>query len=109
MSLHRFLSLSDVADLFGIPEASLYRQRYTGDMPGSLGFKVGRHVRFDPADLERWVHGQKMAGRSPPVQTAGTADAPAPTAPSETEVSSVSPQSLEATTGQSLSTRGEVQ
>jgi predicted DNA-binding transcriptional regulator AlpA len=54
----RLLTLTEVARFLGLSPASLYRQRYVGDPPGSLGFRVGRHVRFRRVDLEMWIEGQ---------------------------------------------------
>jgi excisionase family DNA binding protein len=55
----RLLTLDEVADLLRLPKATLYRQRYSGDLPGSLGFKVGRHVRYDVDDVGQWIDAQK--------------------------------------------------
>jgi predicted DNA-binding transcriptional regulator AlpA len=63
--VERLLTLEEVADLLRIPMATLYRQRYVGDPPGSLGFRVGRHVRFRNADLEAWINHQVAASLEP--------------------------------------------
>jgi hypothetical protein len=52
------LTLAVVAAYLRLPAASLHRQRYVGDAPGSLGFRVGRHVRFRRVDIETWVDEQ---------------------------------------------------
>ena len=54
----RLVTLSEVADYLHVPAASLYRQRYVGAMPGALGFRVGRHVRFRRADVAAWIDAQ---------------------------------------------------
>ncbi len=59
MSVPReILTIQEVADYLRIPVASLYRQRYVGDPPGSLGFRCGRHVRYRRANLETWLDSQ---------------------------------------------------
>jgi excisionase family DNA binding protein len=63
MSQTRLLTLVEVAEYLQVPAASLSRQRTVGAMPGTLGFRVGRHVRFREADLEAWIDAQ-MAGSS---------------------------------------------
>jgi predicted DNA-binding transcriptional regulator AlpA len=63
--VERLLTLEEVADLLRIPMATLYRQRYVGDPPGSLGFRVGRHVRFRNADLKAWINHQVAASLEP--------------------------------------------
>ena len=59
--VERLLTLKEVADLLRLPVATIYRQRYVGDPPGSLGFRVGRHVRFRSADIDAWIDGQVAA------------------------------------------------
>ena len=59
--VERLLTLAEVAELLRLSEGSLYRQRYVGQPPGSLGFRVGRYVRFSPSRLEGWLDNQ--AGR----------------------------------------------
>jgi excisionase family DNA binding protein len=52
----RYLSPIEVADLFGIPVETLYQWRYK--RIGPPGFRVGRHLRFDPRAIHRWVESQ---------------------------------------------------
>ena len=67
----RLLRPVEVAEWFGLSVATLYAQRYRGDPPGSLGIRIGRHLRYDLADLEAWIEAQKagsgtaVTGRSP--------------------------------------------
>jgi predicted DNA-binding transcriptional regulator AlpA len=58
----RLLSPPEVADWLGVPVATLYAQRYHGDPPGTLGMRVGRHLRFDRTDIQAWLDFQKHAG-----------------------------------------------
>ncbi|MEU2400293.1 helix-turn-helix domain-containing protein [Streptomyces pseudogriseolus] len=43
----------DVADLLGVPVETVYQWRRKGT--GPRGFRVGRHLRFDPEDVRAWV------------------------------------------------------
>jgi predicted DNA-binding transcriptional regulator AlpA len=54
--VERLLTLAEVAELLRVAEATLYRQRYLGEPPGSLGFRVGGLVRYRPSDLEAWLN-----------------------------------------------------
>ena len=56
--VERLLTLAEVADLLRLSEATLYRQRYFGKLPGSLGFRCGVYVRYRPADIESWIEDQ---------------------------------------------------
>lgn len=53
--VERLLTLAEVADIFRISRATLYRQRYVGEPPGSLGFRVGRHVPFRGRDIDQFI------------------------------------------------------
>ncbi|MET9252426.1 helix-turn-helix domain-containing protein [Streptomyces sp. NPDC003717] len=52
----RFLTPLDLADLLGVPLETVYqwRRKHTGPR----GFRVGRHLRYDPEDIRTWVQAQ---------------------------------------------------
>ncbi|WP_052869374.1 helix-turn-helix transcriptional regulator [Streptomyces niger] len=49
----RFLTPVDLADLFGVPIETVYQWRRK--RTGPRGFRVGKHVRYDPEVVRRWV------------------------------------------------------
>ncbi|MFD4758158.1 helix-turn-helix transcriptional regulator [Streptomyces sp. NPDC058439] len=49
----RFLTPIDLADLLGVPVETVYQWRRKDT--GPRGFRVGRHLRFDPEDVRVWV------------------------------------------------------
>lgn len=52
----RFLTPVDLADLLAVPVETVYQWRRKGS--GPRGFRVGRHLRFDPEDVRAWVADQ---------------------------------------------------
>ncbi|WP_406317192.1 helix-turn-helix transcriptional regulator [Streptomyces sp. NBC_00118] len=52
----RYLTPVDLADILSVPVETVYqwRRKHTGPR----GFRVGRHVRFDPEDVRVWVESQ---------------------------------------------------
>jgi excisionase family DNA binding protein len=54
----RLLSVEEVADLLQVPARTLYQWRFRGEGPVSM--RIGRYVRFDPRDIERWVESRKV-------------------------------------------------
>ncbi|MFD0114262.1 helix-turn-helix domain-containing protein [Streptomyces sp. NBC_01280] len=52
----RYLTPVDLADILSVPLETVYqwRRKHTGPR----GFRVGRHVRFDPEDVRVWVESQ---------------------------------------------------
>jgi len=52
----RYLTPGEVADLLGVPVDTIYQWRYK--RTGPPGFRVGRHLRFDPRAVCRWVESQ---------------------------------------------------
>jgi excisionase family DNA binding protein len=52
----KLMSLTDVAEMLGIPVHTLYRCRYKGD--GPAGYRVGRHVRYRGETVEAWLEQQ---------------------------------------------------
>jgi predicted DNA-binding transcriptional regulator AlpA len=49
----RFLTPVDLADMLGVPVQTLYQWRYLGQ--GPPGFRIGRHLRYDPVAVRRWI------------------------------------------------------
>lgn len=57
-----FWSHADTARYLGVPEATLHQWLYKGTGPRS--YKIGRHRRYRPEDVEAWLEAQ--ADRPPP-------------------------------------------
>ncbi|MFD3928045.1 helix-turn-helix transcriptional regulator [Streptomyces sp. NPDC058614] len=55
----RYLTPDDIAEIFKVPKETLYqwRKKHTG--PPS--FRIGKHVRYDPADVYAYVAQRKGA------------------------------------------------
>ena len=49
----RLWSISEVSDFLGIPVATLHQWRYLGTGPDA--FRVGKHLRYDPNAVRRWL------------------------------------------------------
>ena len=57
----RLWTIQDVSDFLGVPVTTLHQWRYLGNGPGA--FKVGRHLRYDPAVVRRWLVEQCRSDR----------------------------------------------
>ena len=55
--MEHLLSTTEVAEWLGVPMETVRRWRKHGD--GPRGFKVGRHVRYDPTDVRAWLDAQR--------------------------------------------------
>lgn len=53
----RLWGVKDVAHYLGVPVATLYQWRYLGYGPKSR--RVGRYVRYEPADVRAWFEAQQ--------------------------------------------------
>jgi excisionase family DNA binding protein len=51
------LTIGDLAKLLKISKSTVYSWRHQGRTPPAL--KVGRHVRFRYADVQRWLIGNE--------------------------------------------------
>lgn len=51
-----FLTPVDIAERYGVPIATVYQWRTKNY--GPAGIRIGRHVRYKLADVERWERDQ---------------------------------------------------
>ncbi|MGW6565027.1 helix-turn-helix transcriptional regulator [Streptomyces sp. NPDC054975] len=49
----RYLTPEDIAAMFSVPLETVYQWRRK--RTGPPGFRVGKHVRYDPAAVQRWT------------------------------------------------------
>ncbi|MEU5274182.1 helix-turn-helix domain-containing protein [Streptomyces hygroscopicus] len=54
----RYLTPDDIAELFEVPKETVYQWRKK--RIGPPGFRVGKHIRYDPAAVQRWT-AERMA------------------------------------------------
>ncbi|HEY9408556.1 MAG TPA: helix-turn-helix domain-containing protein [Jiangellaceae bacterium] len=52
-------SVHDTSAYLGVPVATLYKWRHLG--LGPVAFRVGRHLRYDPATIRQWLLDQAAA------------------------------------------------
>ncbi|MFE5139068.1 helix-turn-helix domain-containing protein [Streptomyces fagopyri] len=53
----RYLTPGDIADMFGVPLETVYQWRRK--RTGPPGFRIGKHLRYDPADVRAYVAQRK--------------------------------------------------
>lgn len=56
LDVERMWTPADVSEFLQVPVATLYRWRYVGT--GPVACRVGKHVRYDPADVRAWLREQ---------------------------------------------------
>ena len=54
------LSTRDLAEYLDVPVSTLYAWRHRRE--GPPGFRVGRHIRYRPSDVEDWIRSQLHDG-----------------------------------------------
>jgi excisionase family DNA binding protein len=55
--VNRLLTTRELADYLRIPLGTIYRWRAA--RVGPPAYRVGRHVRFDVADVNAWLHARR--------------------------------------------------
>jgi excisionase family DNA binding protein len=53
------MSVKELAELLQVSVKTIYDWRYRGLGPAAI--RVGRHDRYEPAEIERWLDLQKMS------------------------------------------------
>jgi predicted DNA-binding transcriptional regulator AlpA len=54
----RYLTPEDLVEIFDLPSVETVYQ-WRRKRTGPRGFRVGRHLRFDPTDVRAWVDSQR--------------------------------------------------
>ncbi|MFS4095247.1 helix-turn-helix transcriptional regulator [Streptomyces sp. AF1A] len=54
----RYLTPEDLVTMFDLPSVETVYQ-WRRKRTGPRGFRVGRHLRFDPVDVRAWVDSQR--------------------------------------------------
>lgn len=57
----RLWTVHDMSAFLGVPVATLYQWRYM--RVGPPAYRVGRHIRYDPAAVRAWLDTQDACGR----------------------------------------------
>jgi hypothetical protein len=57
----RLWTVHDVSAFLGVPVGTLYQWRYM--RIGPPAYRVGRHIRYDPAAVRTWLNTQDAYGR----------------------------------------------
>ena len=57
----RLLSVQEVAELLQVPVKTIYQWRYRGEGPRPM--RLGKYLRFDPADVAVWIDVRKEQAR----------------------------------------------
>ncbi|MGP3984407.1 helix-turn-helix domain-containing protein [Streptomyces sp. KR80] len=55
----RYLTPDDIAEMFEVPLETVYQWRKK--RTGPPGFRIGKHLRYDPADIRAYVTQRKNA------------------------------------------------
>lgn len=55
----RYLTPDDIAEMFEVPKETVYQWRRK--RMGPPGFRIGKHLRYDPADVRAYVTRRKTA------------------------------------------------
>ncbi|KUL64770.1 DNA-binding protein [Streptomyces violaceusniger] len=55
----RYLTPDDIAELFEVPLETVYQWRKK--RIGPPGFRIGKHLRYDPTDVHHYVRDRKAA------------------------------------------------
>ncbi|WP_181890469.1 helix-turn-helix domain-containing protein [Streptomyces sp. M7] len=55
----RYLTPDDIAEIFEVPKETVYQWRKK--RIGPPGFRIGKYVRYDPADVRAYVTSRKDA------------------------------------------------
>ncbi len=56
-ALGQLLTVTELAEYLRVPVQTVYQWRYKGGGPAAI--RVGRHLRYHPDDILRWIEDHK--------------------------------------------------
>ncbi len=56
--LKPLLTVEEVSRIVGLPVSTIYQQRHRRVGVGALGWRAGKHLRWSPQSIERWIDEQ---------------------------------------------------
>ena len=54
----QLLTVEELSALLRVSRAAIYSQRLRGEMPGTLGVKLGKRIFFRPGDIDAYMDQQ---------------------------------------------------
>ena len=60
----RLLSVKELSHYLAMPVATIYTYVHTHRIPAAAIVRIGRALRFEKEEIDRWVNGQKPAAFS---------------------------------------------
>lgn len=64
MHHQKLLSVDELAELLGVPKFTIYR--WSTDRTGPPAYRVGRFLRYRPAEVEAWLDSRRHDDRPAP-------------------------------------------
>lgn len=58
--LEKLLTPEEVAEILGVPKGTLYKWRLVAEGPPAM--RIGKHLRYRPADLDAWLRSREAVG-----------------------------------------------
>ena len=59
--LKRLLTVKELANYLGLTTRSIYTRKSRGSIPANCVVKLGESVRFDLAEINKWIDGLKLS------------------------------------------------
>jgi len=59
MAQQKFITVMDVAEIFGCTPAAIRMKLKQGVIPRSLTYKIGSRVFFDKKELRKWIEANR--------------------------------------------------
>ena len=61
VSIRSLLTPKELADYLAVPLATVYKWNHVGSGPQAI--RVGKHIRYRRADVDRWLEHREVAKR----------------------------------------------
>ncbi|KAF0125442.1 MAG: hypothetical protein FD189_1624 [Elusimicrobia bacterium] len=62
----RLLNIKELSEYLGTPKSSIYTQICLGKIPPACIVKMGRALRFERAEIDKWINARRLSLGSAP-------------------------------------------
>ena len=62
----RLMNINELSEYMGTPKSSIYTMKCLGRIPTACIVKMGRALRFEKSEIDKWINARRISPGSAP-------------------------------------------